>query len=140
MVVAPLSERHLEEVRLAVGRALAQWAPSGDAPEQIVDSLERVLLFLRQNGSPSVQARQVTSLALAWGTQIARDAQWRWMSVSEDGAVNPALVSPGGEWACLVVDVVTRMVLRKNGSLRGAFRRICSREISAENVEVVALT
>ena len=77
MIVAPLSEQHHAQLQLAVSRAMTQWLPSPPAePAEIVRALDRVLLFLRQNGSPSVQARQVTSLALAWGTQVSRAADW----------------------------------------------------------------
>lgn len=122
----PLSEQHRGEVRRAAERALAQWLPAGPPPEpaQVVQGLERVLLFLRQHGSPSRQAAQVASLALAWGEQVVRAAGWSWMNLAEDGAVNPGLVSPAGAHACLPVDLVTVLVLEKKGSLAALYRRL----------------
>jgi len=123
---SPLSEQHRGEIRLAVERALAQWLGAGPPrePAQVVQGLERVLLFLRQNGSPSRQAAHVTSLALAWGEQVVRAAGWAWMNVAEEGALNPGLVSPGGAHACLPVDVVTVLVMERKGSLVALYRRL----------------
>ena len=52
--------------------------------------MERILLFLRQNGGASMQARQVASLAFIIGEQVVQLGGWKWMSVSDDGSVNPA--------------------------------------------------
>ncbi len=122
----PLSTDHLAQLERAVALALPQWLkPVPEAPEQIVAGLERVLLFLKQQQEPSKQARQVASLAFAWGAQVVRASPWRWMSVSEDGSVNPALVSPDGARACLPVDVVTLLALRQSGvTLSGLYRSI----------------
>jgi hypothetical protein len=105
---------------------LPQWLkPVPEAPEQVVAGLERVLLFLKQQQEPSKQARQVASLAFAWGAQVVRATPWRWMSVSEDGSVNPALVSPDRAKACLPVDVVTMLAMKQgNASLSGLYRCI----------------
>lgn len=126
MRASALSEKHQGELRLAAERALAQWLGAGPRPEpaQVVQGLERVLLFLRQNGSPSRQAAQVTSLALAWGEQVVRAAGWSWMNVAEGGALNPGLVSPGGAHACLPVDLVTVLVMEKRGSLAALYRKL----------------
>ena len=129
LTVGPLTERHRAEISAAVARALAQWlgAELPTEPAQVVQGLERVLLFLRQNGSPSRQAAHVTSLALAWGEQLARATGWAWMNVSDDGSVNPGLVAPSGAHACLPVDLVTSLVLGQGGaSLSQLFRRIAS--------------
>jgi hypothetical protein len=109
--VTPLSERHRAELSLAVERAAAQWLKGVAAPGDVVHALERVLLFLKQNGAASPQARHVASLGFLFGQQLVRASGWTWQSVSEDGDVNPAVVSADGRRALLVVDVVTRLVL-----------------------------
>lgn len=122
----PLSEKHVGELRLAVSRALAQWLP-GDlpAPLDVVQGLERVLLFLRQNGSPTPQARQVASLAFCWGDQLVRGGGFHWASVSEDDSVNPSVVSNDGQRACLVVDALTVLVMEPQAlSLTALFRAL----------------
>ncbi|MBL8919555.1 MAG: hypothetical protein JNJ54_11880 [Myxococcaceae bacterium] len=113
MRASPLSEKHLTELGQAVDRALAQWLTEGGGgePVEVVRALERVLLFLKQNGDASAQARQVSSLAFAFGQQLVRRGGWTWHSVSEDGSVNPSVVHEDGR-ACLVVDTVTSMVTK----------------------------
>ncbi|MFT3706428.1 MAG: hypothetical protein QM817_02050 [Archangium sp.] len=69
MHVAELSEKHRGELQLATERALQQWAKDVFVPKQILDAMERVLLFLKQNGGASKQARHVTSLAFVVGEQ-----------------------------------------------------------------------
>lgn len=127
---SPLSDEHLKQLDRAVELALPQWLkPVPEAPEQVVLGLERVLLFLKQQQEPSKQARQVASLAFAWGAQVVRATPWRWMSVSEDGSVNPALVSPDGAKACLPVDVVTMLAMKQGStSLSGLYRSILEGE------------
>lgn len=110
MNVAPLSDKHLAELHLATERALQQWAKDLFAPPDILSAMERVLLFLRQNGRASIQPRQVTSLAFVIGEQLVQLGGWRWMSVSDDGSLNPSIVSPDGRRACLLIDVVTLLV------------------------------
>lgn len=123
--VAPLSAQHQGELALAVERALAQWAKGVEAPADVVAALERVLLFLKQNGSASPQARHVASLAFAFGQQLVRAAGWTWQSVSDDASVNPAIVSPDGTRALLVVDVMTRLVVGADkASLAALFRTL----------------
>lgn len=117
----PLSEKHLAELQLATERALQQWAKNVFAPQVILQSMERVLLFLRRNPGASAQARQVSSLAFIVGEQVVQLGGWRWMSVSEDGSVNPAIVSPDGSKAVLMVDVATEWVLGK-GSISSLVR------------------
>jgi len=127
--VAPLSERHLSELALAVERAAAQWVKGLDAPVDVVRGLERVLLFLKQNGAASPQARHIASLGFLFGQQVVRAGGWTWKSVSEDGSVNPAIVSPDGKRAVLVVDVVTRLVLGADrASLVSLYRALLSGE------------
>jgi hypothetical protein len=127
--VAPLSPQHEAELALAVERALAQWAKGVEKPSDVVNALERVLLFLRQNGSASPQARHVASLAFAFGQQVVREAQWTWRSVSDDGGVNPAIVSPDGRRALLVVDVMTRLVVGADkASLAAVYRALTKGE------------
>lgn len=125
LVVAPLSQQHASELAVAVERALAQWAKGVTPPEDIVAALERVLLFLRQNGAASPQARHVASLAFSFGQQVVARAGWTWQSVSDDGSVNPAIVSPDGKRAVLVVDVMTRLVVGADkASLAGFFKAL----------------
>jgi hypothetical protein len=116
--VAPLTDEHHRQLSLAVDRALQQWAPTLNEPKEIIAALDRVLLFLRQNGGASVQSRQVASLAFVFGAQVVRSAGWAWHSVSDDDHVNPAIVSADATRAVLVVDVVTELVLEATkGSL-----------------------
>ena len=126
-----LSEKHLSELALAVSRALAQWLPGETpAPAEVVQGLERVLLFLRQNGSPSPQARQVASLAFCWGDQLVREGGFHWASVCEDESTNPSVVSNDGTRACLVVDAVTVLVMQPQAlSLTALFRALGSGEL-----------
>jgi hypothetical protein len=109
--ITELSQKHAGELALAIERARAQWVPALHAPEEILAALERVLLFLKQNGSPAPQSRQVASLAFLLGEQLVQGAGWSWRSVSDDGSVNPSVVSPDSRWAVLVVDVVTLLVM-----------------------------
>ena len=126
MNVTSLSEKHLGELNLAVTRALSQWLPGPlGAPLEVVQGLERVLLFLRQNGRPSPQARQVASLAFCWGDQLVRGGGFHWASVSDDEAVNPSVVSGDEARACLVVDAVTTLVLEPQAmSLTALYRAL----------------
>lgn len=112
MQVSPLSEKHRLELEQAAERALSQWLPEGRdaAPREVVRALDRVLLFLKQNGDASAQARHVASLAFCFGAQLVRAGHGSWHSVSEDGSVNPSVVTRGR--ACLVVDAVTTMVAK----------------------------
>lgn len=109
--VTPLSPRHLGELEFAVDRAVEQWAPGVTDPSQVVTAIDRVQLFLRQNGGAATQSRQVASLAFILGQQVVKAAGWSWQSVSEDDGLNPSVVSPDGRRALLVVDVVTRSVM-----------------------------
>jgi len=124
--ITELSEQHRGEIARAAQRALSQWAKDGPAePARVVQVLERVLLFLKQNGGPTRQADHVTSLAFAWGEQVAQSSGWRWMNVSDDGGVNPGLVSPDGAHACLPVDVVAVRVMQvRQPTLSALYRRI----------------
>ena len=126
--VEPLSAKHSSELELAVARALSQWLPGAlGAPVDVVQALERVLLFLRQNGSPTNQSRHVASLAFCWGSQLVRAGGFTWMSVSEDGSVNPSVVSLDHARACLVVDAVTTLVLAPGPqSLTSLYRTLAS--------------
>lgn len=121
MNVTPLSDQHLGELDLAISRALAQWCPTLGEPAQIVEAMDRVLLFLKQNGGAARQARQVSSLAFLVGEQLVRLGGWRWASVSEDDGVNPSVVSPDGRRACLVVDMATLLVA---GEAKGGVRAL----------------
>ena len=125
MKVAPLSEKHRGELQLATERALQQWAKDVFAPQEIVSAMERILLFLRQNGGAARQARQVASLAFIIGEQVVQLGGWKWMSVSEDDSVNPAIVSPDGVRACLVVDVISLLVAGEARSSLGTLVRAC---------------
>lgn len=131
MHVAALSEKHLGELQLATERALQQWAKDIFAPTEILAAMERVLLFLRQNGGASKQARQVASLAFIVGEQLVQLDGWKWMSVSEDGSLNPAIVSADGKRAVLMVDAMTVMVTEKGsvGSLVRACRESTEHEL-----------
>ena len=125
MKVEPLSDKHLGELHLATERALQQWAKDVFAPQQILASMERVLLFLKQNGGAAKQARQVTSLAFIVGEQIVQLGSWKWMSVSDDGSLNPAIVSADGTRACLVLDVVTLLVAGQGRASVATLVRAC---------------
>ena len=50
-----LSVKHEAEIALTVRRSLAQWLKGADErpPREVVSALERVLVFLRQNGQPN---------------------------------------------------------------------------------------
>ncbi len=130
--VAPLSSQHLAELQLATERALSQWAKDVFAPRDILAAMERVLLFLRRTGGAAVQARQVSSLAFIVGEQLVQLGGWKWMSVSDDGSVNPAIVSPDGARAVLMVDVATAWVLGR--SSMGALVRACLENTSHDDV------
>lgn len=123
-----LTDKHLAEIALAVERARAQWLKGGDSPSpaQVVSQLERVLLFLRQNGSPTNQSRHVTSLALTFADAVRQANGWKWMSVSDDGSLNPSLVSLDDRHAFLPVDAVTRLLMQDPGvpSLPKLFRTL----------------
>lgn len=121
MNVTPLSDKHLGELDLAISRALVQWCPNVSEPREIVVAMDRVLLFLKQNGGAARQARQVSSLAFLVGEQLVKLGGWRWASVSEDGSVNPSVVSPDGRRACLVVDMATLLVA---GEAKGGVRTL----------------
>ena len=136
MLVAPLSTKHLGELQLATERALQQWAKNIFAPTEIVSAMERILLFLRQNGGAAKQARQVASLAFIIGEQIVQLGGWKWMSVSDDGSVNPAIVSPDGARACLVVDVMTVLVA---GQARGSLSSLVKACVENEHHALVVL-
>ena len=115
LIVRHLSEKHALDLQNAVDRALAEWAPGLEEPADILEALERVLLFVRQKGGPSAQSRQVAAAAFVLGHQVVRVARWTWHSVSEDGSLNPSVVSPDGRRALPVVDVTTQRAL---GELR----------------------
>ena len=123
--MAALSDKHRGELQLATERALQQWAKDVFAPQEIVSAMERILLFLRQNGGAAKQARQVASLAFIIGEQVVQLGGWKWMSVSEDGSVNPAIVSPDGGRAVLVVDVMTLLVAGEARGSLGSLVRAC---------------
>lgn len=125
MKVAALSEKHLGELDLAISRAAAQWCNGVEEPWARVHALERVLLFLRQNGGASRQARHVASLAFLVGQQVVALGGWRWASVSDDDGVNPSIVSPDSARACLVVDVTTLLVAGEAKGGFGALVRAC---------------
>ncbi len=124
--VRPLSLEHQQQLTLAVERALQQWVPTAHEPHAIVAALDRVLLFLRQNGGASVQSRQVASLAFCFGAQVVKGGGWSWHSVSEDDGINPALVSTDGAHAVLVVDVVTELVLQSTRGSLVELHRACA--------------
>ncbi len=111
LTITPLTDKHHRELALAVERASTQWVPNLTDPAQIVAALDRVLLFLRQNGSASPQARQVASLAFVFGAQVVATSDWTWHSVSEDDGLNPSLVSADRKHAVLVVDLATQLVM-----------------------------
>jgi hypothetical protein len=111
LIVRHLSEKHVLDLQNAVDRALVEWAPGLTEPRDILEALERVVVFLRQKGGPSTQSRQVAAAAFVLGHQVARLARWTWHSVSEDGTLNPSVVSPDGRRALPVVDVTTQRVL-----------------------------
>lgn len=132
--VAPLSEKHLAELQLATERALQQWAKDIFPPRDIIAAMERVLLFLRQNGGASKQARHVASLAFVVAEQIVQLGGWKWMSVSDDGSLNPAIVSPDGKRAWLCVDVMTLLV---TGQVKCSFAELTDACLSGAEHELL---
>jgi hypothetical protein len=126
MIVMKLSAKHQAQVALAVDRAVAQWAKDVSTPGQIVQALDKVLLFLRQNGAATRQAAHVASLGLVFGQQLVRDQGWCWRSASEDGSVNPAVVCREMVTACLVVDAATMLVTNSGYGSLAALYRSCS--------------
>lgn len=135
--VNALSDKHLGELQLATERALQQWAKDVIVPQKILSSMERILLFLKQNGGASRQARQVASLAFIVGEQVVQLGGWKWMSVSDDGSLNPAIVSPDGRRACLMVDVMTLMISGELKSSVGALARACLEDTPHEGVTLL---
>jgi len=119
----PLSKKHLEELERATATALAQWAPQLTDPHEIVSAMDRVLLFLKQQGQPSAQARQVASLAFVVGEQVVKLGGWAWVNLSDDNSFNPAIISPDGTRAALLIDALTFLVMgHEEGSLTGLVR------------------
>ena len=130
-----LSEVHQQQIARATLQALVQWLPghASLSPVEIVQRLDRVVLFLQQNGSPSRQAGQVTSLAFAWGMQVQRALGWQWVNAATDGTFNPALQSEDGRLLCCAVDVVTALVMRQaSGSLLKLFNELTSAQVPAD--------
>lgn len=125
MQVHPLSSKHLGELQLATERALQQWAKGIFAAPEILNAMERVLLFLRQNGGASKQARQVASLAFIVGEQVVQLGNWKWVSASDDGSLNPAILSPDQKRVCLVVDAFTLMLATELKTSVNALARAC---------------
>jgi hypothetical protein len=125
MKVSALSEKHLAELDLAISRAAAQWCSGLAEPWARVQALERVLLFLRQNGSASRQARHVASLGFLVGQQVVELGGWTWASVSDDDGVNPSIVAPDATRACLVIDVATLLVAGEAKGGLGPLVRAC---------------
>jgi hypothetical protein len=121
--VTLLAEKHLLDLQTAVDAARLQWAPGIKEPKDVVAALDRVLLFLKQNGGAAAQSRQVASLAFVFGNELVRAGAWVWRSVSDDGSLNPAVVSPDGKHALLVVDVITQWVM---GELKVSLRELFS--------------
>lgn len=123
--LTPLSKKHLGEVHVATERALQQWAKGVFAPTEIVAAMERILLFLRQHGGASQQARQVTSLAFIIGEQVVQLAGWSWVSASDDGSLNPAVVSADQTRVLPVIDVMTLLVTGEARSSLASLVRAC---------------
>lgn len=137
MQVTELSAKHLGELQLATERALQQWAKDVFVPQQILAAMERVSLFLKQNGGAAKQARQVTSLAFIVGEQVVQLGGWRWVSVSDDGSLNPAILSPDGKRACLVLDFMTLLVSGQGSGSVGSLVRACLEGQAHEGVVVL---
>lgn len=128
LTITPLTDKHHRELALAVERASKQWVPALTDPVQIIGALDRIVLFLRQNGSASPQARQVASLAFVFGAQVVATSDWTWHSVSDDDSVNPSIVSADRTRAVLVVDLATQLVMgHARGSLADLHRACVER-------------
>ena len=68
-------------------------------------------------------------MAFIIGEQVVQLGGWKWMSVSDDDSVNPAIVSADGVRACLVVDVMTLLVAKEaKGSLTTLVRACVENE------------
>ncbi len=140
--IEPLPPHLGAQLRAAIASARKQWMVevSITIKSLSVSDLQRVLLFLRQNGSPSQQAGQVTALAFLFGECVVQDFGWRWCLARLDQAAVPALLSPDGTRVLAVIDIVTNCVLSRNAlSLPKLHHHIERAEVgSLDSVYVVA--
>lgn len=136
MKLSSLSERHVSQLRRAAAMAQAQWAPEATAPMDVVAAMDRVVLFLKQNGDASAQSRQVASLAFVVGEQIVQLADWKWMNASDDDTLNPAIVSADGHRAVALLDIATLLVMGETSGSLTALARAC---VGATNHEWMTL-
>jgi hypothetical protein len=125
--IEPLPSRLSAQLRASVASARKQWQLENPATikSMSVMDLQRVLLFLRQNGSPSQQAGQVAALAFLFGECLAQDFGWSWCAARFDYHSVPALLSPHGNRVLAVIDIVTVSVLSNQApSLPTLYRQI----------------
>jgi hypothetical protein len=124
--VAELTMKQHSELAVAVERATVQWLPEPLMPAAAVAQLDRVLLFLKQNGAATRQAQHVAFMAFTFGALVVQaQPRWRWASVSDDARPNPALLSLDGHQAFLAVDVVTEHIMgQRPGGLSAVFQRL----------------
>jgi hypothetical protein len=108
-----LEARHLEELAREAGAGLAQFGPPepAAAPAHALAALERSYFFLRQaHGNFSRLRATSARLGFAWGAQFVSALGWRWASVSADGALQPAVVSPCGRYALHPAETVAGLL------------------------------
>ena len=115
----PLSSSHLKELQNLVDRGRELIVTGDDA----LDCLERVLEDVKRGES----SREALSLvAFVWADEVIAKAKWRWVSLSPDGRLNPAIVSPDKAHACVPIDLVLSMVEAvSDETLRSMFEKIC---------------
>lgn len=99
----PLSDRHLKELRFLVERGRARLTPELPALEALERSFDAV-----RTGDAGRE--ELSYLAFVWADEVIAAAQWRWASVSSDGTLNPAIVSPDKRHACVPVDCVLSLL------------------------------
>lgn len=112
-VVRSLEARHLEELAREASAGLSQFgAPEPSAPALMtLAALERSYFFLRQAHHRFDRIRaDVARLGFAWGAQFVHALRWSWASVSADGALQPAVVSPCGRYALHPAETVARLL------------------------------
>ncbi len=132
--VSPLPAPLALQLKQSIASAERQWLGQPGAlmeADEILQRLERVVLFLRQNGSPSRQAGQVAALAFLFGEWLVRQQGFSWCCAQLDGATTPAVLSFDCTTVCSVVDVVTQLVMHQNQlSFKQAIFACAARDVS----------
>src|SRR5512145_1189292 len=93
----PLTPSQERELVALIKRGLKELGPVSE-PLEVAKACDKALFFLRQKTAAeglSQHAVAVSALAYAWGDQLRREVDWRWVSVG-DGGVKPGLIAPDG--------------------------------------------